>query len=235
MVSLAQSEMRAPYVAIVDYELGNLFSVKRACELAGLTAVVTSSKSALSGAAGAVLPGVGAFGDAMETLTRLDLVSPLRDFIASGKPFFGICLGVQLLMSESHEFGRHRGLGVVPGMVVRLQSGPSGNRLKVPHIGWERIYGATGSNAWEGSLLGGLADGVYMYFVHSYVVQPEDESLVCSTSMYGDGEFCSSVNRGNLFGSQFHPERSGPEGLRMYANFAAKIKASLAEQESGIR
>ena len=227
--------MRTPYVAIVDYELGNLFSVKRACELAGLTAVVTSSKSALSDAAGAVLPGVGAFGDAMETLARLDLVSPLRDFIASRKPFFGICLGVQLLMSESQEFGRHTGLGVVPGTVVRIQSDPNGSKLKVPHIGWERIHGVTGSNAWEDSLLTGLADGAYMYFVHSYVVQPEDESLVCSVSRYNNIEFCSSVSRGNLFGSQFHPERSGPEGLRMYANFAARVNASLAEQESGVR
>ena len=230
-------------VAIVDYGLGNLFSVKNACHHVGLRAAVTSSRQEISDADGVILPGVGAFGDAMESLKRLDLVDLLRDISLSGKPFLGICLGMQLLMAESYEFGRHPGLGIIEGAVVRLEErvesldsvlGGSFNNLKVPQIGWNRVFkpiieealvGRTDPemDPWAGTALAELDDGEFMYFVHSYYVKPEDASLVLSTTRYGSLEFCSTLKRGNTFGCQFHPERSGPMGLQLYQNFASML------------
>jgi glutamine amidotransferase len=211
--------------------LGNLFSVKQACEHAGLRALITASRQEIVAADGVILPGVGAFGDAMETLARLDLVSVLRDIAASSKPLLGICLGMQLLMTESHEFGRHRGLGIIQGEVVRLEVAVDGLRmLKVPQVGWNRIYAVglgdqrdgPGPNGtlWKSQLLEGLADGEYQYFVHSFYPIPVDASVVVSTTRYGPTDFCSSFRLGSVFACQFHPERSGPAGLRIYRNLA---------------
>ena len=138
-------------VAIIDYGMGNLFSVQRACEHVGLAATITSDKAELLSAQAAILPGVGAFGDAMENLQKRDLVAPLKDFIYSGKPFMGICLGLQLLMSESEEFGRHRGLDILKGNVVKFHPQHSPTRkAKVPQVGWNKIYKSTGANGqWE--------------------------------------------------------------------------------------
>jgi glutamine amidotransferase len=213
-------------VAIVDHSLGNLYSVKHACGHVGLHAEITSSTEAIANARSVILPGVGAYGDAMATLHRLDLVSVLRDFAASGKPLIGICLGVQLLMTESFEFGHHQGLDLITGQVVPFDHPREGDRaLKVPQIGWNRICRA-GQARWEapGSLLNDIDDGEYMYFVHSYIVQPQDPDVILSTSRYGQIEFCSSLQRGNVFACQFHPERSSNAGLRMYQNLAAQIK-----------
>ena len=215
-------------MAIVDYGLGNLFSVKRACEHAGMQAGVTSDRQALLAADAVILPGVGAFGDAMETLKRLDLVTVLRDIAASAKPLIGICLGVQLLMTESCEFGRHQGLGIIEGSVAHL-GGPEkgGHPLKVPHIGWNKIHQR---DAWEGTPLDGVTDGEFMYFVHSYHVQPQDSRVVMSTTRYGDIEFCSSVRKGNVFACQFHPERSGMQGLLIYRNLATLVMRAISEE-----
>ena len=212
-------------VAIVDYGLGNLYSVKHACAHVGLQAEITSSKAAIEQAQAVILPGVGAFGDAMATLRELDLVNVLRDVAASGKPLIGICLGIQLLMTESHEFGRHQGLGIIDGPVVRFDHPIERERaLKVPQIGWNHIV-STGQ-AWTGTLLEGVADRANMYFVHSYIVQPQDHSVVLATSCYGNIEFCSSLQRGNVFACQFHPERSGFEGLIVYRNLARLVRAN---------
>jgi len=221
-----------PQVAIVDYGMGNLFSVKHACEQAGLGTSITASSKEILASSAVILPGVGAFGDAMETLQRLDLVSVLRDVAASGKPMLGICLGMQLLMTESHEFGRHRGLGIIEGEVVRLIESVDGTRrLKVPHIGWNRIYPRNpttvlgdGLISWKGSMLEGLLDGDFMYFVHSFFPRPLDTSAVLSTTRHGPIEFCSSLRSGGVFACQFHPERSGPQGLRVYRNLATSIQ-----------
>jgi glutamine amidotransferase len=216
--------------AIVDYGLGNLFSIKHACGHVGVEAVITASPKDMARADLVILPGVGAFGDAMAALKTLDLVNPLKEIAASGKPLFGICLGMQLLMTESWEFGRFKGLGLIEGEVVKFDNpvSPLG-RLKVPQVGWNRIHRATakkvpGNDPWAGSALEGLNDGEFMYFVHSYYVKPEKQDVTLSLSSYGNVEFCSSLRCRNIFASQFHPERSGSQGLRVYRNLASSVR-----------
>ena len=214
--------------AIVDYGLGNLFSIQRACEHAGMEGLVTSEKREILGSDLVILPGVGAFGDAMRTLLRLDLVSILRDVAASDKPLIGICLGIQLLMTESYEFGLHKGLGIIDGSVIRFQnSREAGHVLKVPQVQWNRIFRPQDyrpeSDLWVATALSGLADGEFMYFVHSFYVCPADPSVVLSASRYGDVEFCSTLLRRNVFACQFHPERSGLAGLQVYHNLARMV------------
>ena len=227
------SSMSEPHVAIVDYGMGNMFSVRRACEQVGLPAVITSSGGDLVSAAGVIVPGVGAFGRAMDALRARGFVEGLREAASSGKPVLGICLGMQLLMSESHEFGRHQGLGILEGQVVRLQESSGGGlTLKVPQVGWNRLF-RPAPGSWEGSCLKGLADGEFMYFVHSFYVKPVETRLVLSTTRYGPIEFCSTLQDRNVMGCQFHPERSGPAGLRIYQNLAMAVRRSTAEVAHG--
>lgn len=226
---------RPRQVAIVDYGLGNLFSVEQACRAVGLSALITSERSVIERADAVILPGVGAFGDAMDTLRGLDLVEVLRDTAAAGTPFVGICLGVQLLMSESLEFGRHKGLGLIPGEVVPVTgTRDNGTRLKVPHVGWNRItaHGGPAEERWLGTPLEGTRDGAFMYFVHSYVVVPEDAGVVLSTTRYGSMEFCSSLRSGNVFACQFHPERSGAPGLGIYAGLKRFLDVGVLSHRS---
>ncbi|MDT4969348.1 MAG: imidazole glycerol-phosphate synthase subunit HisH [Acidobacteriota bacterium] len=220
-----------PKVAIVDYGMGNLFSVRQACEHAGLDVGITSERAEILKADAVILPGIGAFGDAMATLSRLDLVGVLQDVAASGKELVGVCLGLQLLMSESFEFGRHKGLGIIEGQVVPFDHPAEGARkLKVPQVGWNSIHhvGGDGKNgredAWENSPFAEIRDGEFMYFVHSYIVQPENKGVILSVSRYGHIEFCSSIHYQNIFACQFHPERSGREGLKIYCNLASHIQ-----------
>ena len=209
---------------IVDFGLGNLYSVKHACEHVGIQATITNAKTMFERADVIILPGIGAFGDAIHTLTKLGLVPVLREAALSGKPLVGVCLGMQLLMTESHEFGRHPGLGLVEGQVVKFEGPVEGNQtLKVPQVGWNRIQ-KKGNREWDNSPLAGVRDGEFMYFVHSYYVQPRDKSVVLATTMYGNIEFCSSLIVKNIFATQFHPERSGPRGLQIYGNIAAFAK-----------
>jgi imidazole glycerol-phosphate synthase subunit HisH len=214
-------------VAIIDYGLGNLHNVRRACEAVGLRAKITVSPEDLLSSAAAILPGVGAFGDAMSTLNSSGLGPALRELAHAGKPLFGICLGFQLLMTESYEFGHHQGLDILPGSVVRFDHPQDeGGPLKVPHVGWNRVWKAklkAGGAARE-TLLDNVADGEYMYFVHSFVVVPAQTDAIISTTHYGDVEFCSSAGRGNVFGCQYHPERSGVEGLKIYARWARTLQ-----------
>jgi glutamine amidotransferase len=210
------------HAAIVDFGLGNLFSVRQACEHVGMTASITPDAEQVANADLVILPGVGAYKDAMDTLRNLGLVSVLRDYAESGRPLIGICLGMQLMMSVSHEFGTHEGLDLIQGEVLRFQPHdlPNDRRLKVPQVGWNTITPAQEDTSWPGTYLEGLEPDTHMYFVHSYYVVPQDESVTLSKTTYGNTEFCSSLQRGNVFACQFHPERSGREGLRMYANFA---------------
>lgn len=206
-------------VAIVDYGMGNIFSVKRACEQVGLQGFLTSNSREIVSAEAVILPGVGAFGDAMVALKKKDLVFPIKEVVARKIPFMGICLGMQLLMTDSCEFGLHQGLDIVPGHTLRLGNGlQNGHCVKVPQVGWNRLE-APSQTAMEKSLLKGLSDGEYMYFVHSYYVEPKEASLVLTTTRYGDSSFCSSLQFDNVFACQFHPERSGPKGLKIYSNF----------------
>lgn len=225
-----------PVVAIVDYGLGNLLSVKLACELVGLHACITFEQNEILAADAVVLPGVGAFGDAMAALERLDLVVPLREVATSGKPFIGVCLGLQLLMTESYEFGKHAGLDVISGSVVRFEN-PVDPRapLKVPQIGWNQIYRPrhlsssdylSATDLWTGTPLESLDEGEYMYFLHSFYAKPEDSDMVLSVARYGNIEFCSSLRYGSIYAFQFHPERSGQKGLQVYRNLSAIIARS---------
>ncbi len=216
---------------VVDYGLGNLFNVGRACEYAGMDVVMSSQKEDILKADVVILPGVGAFGDAMATLRRLNLVSVLQDIAESGKPLVGICLGTQLLMSESSEFGLHRGLDIIEGSVLPFESPSEGNRvLKVPQVQWNQIFrsdcGTVEHDVWIDTPLGGLGEGEFFYFVHSFYVRPTDPSVVLSTSRYGHIEFCSSLQRRNVFACQFHPERSGVAGLQIYRNLTHSVLTS---------
>lgn len=220
--------------AVVDYGLGNLFSIRRACEHVGMEVVVTPRKEEILTADVVILPGVGAFGDAMATLRRLDLVEVLRDIAASDRSLIGICLGIQLLMSESSEFGVHEGLGIVEGTVVPFENPQERNRrLKVPQVQWNRIVpagdGRREGKPWNDTPLAGLAEGEFMYFAHSFCVRPADPSVILSVSRYGDVEFCSALRRRNIFACQFHPERSGVAGLRVYQNVASAVSGARGE------
>jgi imidazole glycerol-phosphate synthase subunit HisH len=210
-------------VAIVDYGMGNIFSVKHACEHVGLKAKVTSSTQDIESAKAIILPGVGAFGDAIKNIEELGLIGVLQDAAASGKPFIGICLGLQLLMEESSEFGKHKGLGIIKGEVISLEDPQLGNqKIKVPQIGWHKIHKAS-DDLWQKSCLESVKNDAYMYFVHSYCVKPENSETVLTTTQYEGKEFCSSIQKDNVFACQFHPERSGVEGLKVYQNLAGQI------------
>jgi glutamine amidotransferase len=225
-----------PQVAVVDYGLGNLFSVRHVCEYVGMNATITSDRREIAAADAVILPGVGAYGDAMACLKRLDLVGPLREIALSGKPLLGVCLGQQLLMSESYEFGRHQGLNIIPGDVVRFDN-PQGRRgpLKVPHVGWNRIAKPAGDERrWDHSPLDQRAEGEYMYFVHSFYVRPEDPSVVLATSKYGNVEFTAAVRRDNVVAFQFHPERSGRAGVAVYRRFC-EMTAARKQADRGLR
>ena len=206
-------------IAIIDYHLGNLFSVQQACRHIGYDAVVTSDKNILMESDYAILPGVGAFGDAMSVLKEFDLISPIHDFIESGKPFMGVCLGLQLLFTESEEFGSNKGLNVIEGITRKFPaSNTSGEILKVPQIEWNQIH-VPSTDKMKQSPLSGCKEGDFMYFVHSYYVMPTDKEYVLTTTTYGGLEYCSSVVKKNLFACQFHPEKSGEHGIDIYRKF----------------
>jgi len=214
-------------LAIVDYDLGNLFSIEQASRHAGLDTVVTADPGKLASADAVLLPGVGAFVDAMAALQARDLVAPLRGLAAAGKPLIGICLGQQLLMTESREFGSHAGLGLIDGTVERL---PEHAGLKVPQVGWRPIAPAGGD--WDDGTYRSIAPGTHMYFVHSYYVRPDDSSVIQARARFGDLEFCAGLRRGNILACQFHPERSAAAGLQWYKNLAAILESgTLARGE----
>lgn len=202
-------------IAIIDYGMGNLRSVQKGFEFVGHEAVVTRDLRVIDRASHVVLPGVGAFGDCMDNLTRYELTDVIQRSIAKGKPFLGICLGYQLLFSESEEFGRHQGLGILPGKVKAIPrpSDDAESSLKIPHMGWNTIQVNKSAPP-----LRGIAPGSYVYFVHSYYVEPADGSLVSTKTDYGI-PFASSVWKDNIFATQFHPEKSQAVGLQVLKNF----------------
>ena len=198
-------------IAIIDYDAGNLRSVEKALEALGQQVIVTKDAETIRQAEKVILPGVGAFGDAMANLQRLGLVEVIRETAASGKPFLGICLGLQLLFEDSDETPGVLGLGILRGHIKRIPEQPG---LKVPHMGWNNL-----ELHHDGALFRGLPEHPYVYFVHSYYLEAEDPDIVTATAEYGV-TIHASVQRGNLFACQFHPEKSSQIGLAILKNFA---------------
>jgi glutamine amidotransferase len=203
-------------IAIIDYGAGNLRSVVNAVSKLGYRPKVTGSPDDVLNAQAVILPGVGAAADTMANLKTLGLVSPIRHFIAEGRPFFGVCIGLQILFTATEEGGWHECLGIIPGVVRRLSPG-----LKIPHMGWNQVKQRIPHQIFDG-----IPDEANFYFVHSYHVEPDDRSLVAGETEYGIS-LCSVIGRGNLVGTQFHPEKSGEIGLKVYDNF---IKIALGER-----
>jgi glutamine amidotransferase len=202
-------------VVVVDYGAGNLHSVARALGHEGADVHITANAGDVMNAERLVLPGVGAFGDAMRELAARELVDPVKRFLEKGRPFLGICVGMQMLLGESTEFGSHAGLGVVPGKVLRIVA-PG---LKVPHVGWNRIRPSR-DGAWRGTCLEGLEDERPMvYFVHSFNAEPEREDHRLADARYGETRISAAVRRDNAVGLQFHPEMSGAVGLSILRRF----------------
>ena len=222
---------RAARVAIVDSGTGNLHNVWRACAHVGLDSHITANPADVLSAAAVILPGVGAMPESMHALRESGLADALRTVATRGTPLLGVCLGLQMLMAHGTEFTSHDGLGIFPGRVERFPTRDlDGNVLRVPHIGWTPIAAPDDrTDAWDDTLLSTTPAGTSMYFVHSYRVIPDDTGIVAATAGYRGVEFVAAVARDNIFACQFHPERSGPAGLEIYRQFAARVAASTAE------
>jgi len=203
-----------PKIVIIDYGMGNLRNVQKGFERVGFEAKVTRNRREIEGASAIVLPGVGAFRDCMENLEKYGLIGPLLQSIGKGKPYLGICLGLQILFSESDEFGSHKGLDVIKGKVVRFRPDPE---HKVPHIGWNTI-----EKVKEVPVLQDIGTGDFFYFVHSYYVISEEKAWMATSTEYGI-TFASSVWKENIFATQFHPEKSQDKGLMILERFAKSI------------
>ena len=203
---------------IIDYKLGNLYSVKQACDTVGMDAKLTSSKDDILNADALVLPGVGAFIEAMCNLQSLDLIDAIKSKVNSGTPIFGICLGLQLLFTKSEEFGSGSGLDLIPGVIKKFPEKIGDRKIKVPHITWNQVYIL--NNVWEGTPLKELKEHEFMYFIHSYYVKPDDDICILTNTNYDGIEFCSSIIKNNIFATQFHPEKSADKGISIYKNWA---------------
>jgi imidazole glycerol-phosphate synthase subunit HisH len=208
-------------IAVIDYDMGNLHSVCKALELVGGEPFITHDAGAIAAADGILLPGVGSFDPAMQNLRSRQLETPIRAAVASGQPFLGICLGLQILFDGSDE-GCEPGLGIVPGRVKRFQPEP---HLTIPHMGWNQLDRTQADCPfWQG-----LGDQPWMYFVHSYYVEPSDPALTSATTTHGHQTVTAAIARGNLWAAQFHPEKSTTPGLKLLSNFVLRVQqASLA-------
>ncbi len=203
-------------ITIIDYGLGNLRSVSKALETVGAKIELTNNPKKISQAKAIILPGVGAFYRGMENLKRLAILSALVDAVQNGIPFLGICLGLQLLFSESEEHGICQGLNIVPGKVKKITGD-----VKIPHMGWNQVKLKIKNEKLK--IFEGISDESYFYFVHSYYVEPTDKNVIISTTEYGS-EFVSAVHQDNVWGVQFHPEKSAKIGLRLLENFYNYVK-----------
>lgn len=205
-------------IAIIDYQMGNLRSVQKAFERVGFEATITDRPGDLEQASAVVLPGVGAFRDAIAQIRSRDLVEPIKDVIDSGKPFLGICLGLQMLFDVSYEDGTYEGLGILPGEVVRFKLPPE---YKVPHMGWNEV-----SFRHRPPIFAGIEEGSHFYFVHSYYVVPKESDIIAIEANYPE-PFCAAVWKDNLVATQFHPEKSQADGLQVLKNFAELTQANV--------
>jgi glutamine amidotransferase len=208
-------------VAIIDYKMGNMYSVQHSCEHVGLDPKITSDSEFILEADAAILPGVGAFGQAMQHLEDLNLINTIYEFIESGRPFMGICLGFQLLFSSSEEFGDYEGLDLIKGNVKKFPTEDGTTVVKVPQIGWNKIHFPNGKK--NNTPFEEIEDGAYMYFVHSYYVDIHNTEMMQTFTEYGGIDYCSSILKENIFGTQFHPEKSGELGVEIYKKWASTI------------
>jgi imidazole glycerol-phosphate synthase subunit HisH len=209
-------------IAIVDYDIGNVKSIINALEKVGAKVFITRDKAEILNADGAILPGVGAFSHGMEKLTEYGLDIVVKEYASLGKPLLGICLGMQMLFSESEEFGVSKGLGLISGKIKKLET-LNPDFEKLPHVSWNEIKKPTVLD-WDKTILANLDDARNMYFVHTYAAHPEDETNILSVTEYSSYEFCSSVKKENIYGCQFHPEKSAIDGLSIMKNFVNLCK-----------
>lgn len=203
-------------IIIVDYGIGNVGSVIRAFAHFGADVLISDKPNEISGAAAIVLPGVGSFKSGMRGLAERGLMDAISDFAGQGRPMLGICLGAQILLSKGYEFGEHDGLGIIKGSVSRFPD--LEDKEKIPHVGWNALHRPP-AVSWDGTILRSTREGDKLYFVHSYILQPSQKENVLSLTTYGGYEFCSAVREGNVYGVQFHPEKSGEVGLNIIREF----------------
>ena len=213
--------MKTKKAVIVDYGMGNIFSIQMAVNAIGGAAEVSSVPTTIAGADRIILPGVGAFQKAMDELQKMKLIDTIRAFVGTGRPVIGICLGMQLLFSESYEFGEHKGLNLIEGKVLRFHKSEADQYHKIPQIGWNDIKMPSGNvmNLWANTVLDGIVPGSFFYFVHSFYCKPDNQDNVLAETSYGRDTFCSVARKDNVWGCQFHPERSAEKGLLIYKNF----------------
>lgn len=206
---------------VIDYGLGNLHSIENAFLYLNTDIEIADTPNGLECAEGIVLPGVGAFGDGMKGLEQRGFIEPLKAYAESGRPLLGICLGMQFLFSYSEEFGLHKGLDLIRGKVAYFppKRVEDGFNYKIPHIGWNRLVKSPGTTDWGATILDAVKEGEEVYFVHSYVALPEDETTVLSYTEYGGNLVTAVVRKGNIYGCQFHPEKSRETGLKILHNF----------------
>jgi glutamine amidotransferase len=211
--------MKPMKVVVVDYGMGNLFSVCRALEACGVEPVLANTPQEILDAKALLLPGVGAFADGMAGLSELGLIQPIREYAKTGRPLLGICLGMQMLLDSGEEFGIHEGLGLIPGAVRSIPStGLDGQPHKIPHIGWNALL-KTETSFWTDSILDEIEEEQRTYFVHSFTAVPTNEEHRLADCDYNGQRISAAVQSGNIYGTQFHPEKSGPVGLKILKNF----------------
>ena len=209
-------------VSIIDYGMGNLFSVSRAVERCGGTVILADTPEMIDRAELVILPGVGAFADGMAELTKRGLIEAIQRVAAENRPLLGICLGMQMLLEEGKEFGTHQGLGIIPGTVEPIPAdGTDGQPHKIPHIGWNQLVRPAACDSWGGSVLAGVAEGASTYFVHSFTPVPLHEEHRLADCFYNGRRISAAIRKGSVYGTQFHPEKSGPVGLGILRNFMA--------------
>ena len=208
-------------ICIIDYGLGNVRSMTNAFENLGSIPLVTADHNKILNSDALVLPGVGAFKHGMDNLRQRNLVNTIFEFVKTGKPFLGVCLGMQMLMVESEEFGISKGLGLINGVVKKINL-PKEGKEKLPHVSWNELQ-EPAPDRWKGTILDSIDNLVDTYFVHSFVAAPDDPNDILASCKYGDINFCAAVHHKNVYGTQFHPEKSGKQGLQMLKNFIKLI------------
>ncbi len=209
-------------IVVIDYGIGNVKSMVNAFDKIGVNALLTNNKAAILDADAVILPGVGAFKHGMDNLAERGLINTIHSFVDTGKPFLGVCLGMQMLMDESEEFGQTMGLGLVPGKVKRIPL-PDHASEKLPHVSWNTLL-EPNSKHWVNTVLDSLDKSSDVYFVHSFAAFPDDDRDILAGCNYGEMRFCAAVHKNNVHGTQFHPEKSGTLGLKILENFINLIK-----------